>query len=248
MNIVKVGNIHAATIGEVLTIVRGQTAFHLPVSELASLQSALQQLSSDAPKNNGKLHASKETTATVSPVQRRGRMWEAVREHLQSAGRAKGFKTLLAFVKRNKLTDRNPSHALKIALGKKVSAGELVVTPSGRYALSMTASKSKASATSASRKRRSSGKPRGQLWDRLKRSLDGDSEGQTLAELVDRATAESWTNAKNPELAVKISLGRAASEIHKDAQGRYRLAAAAPPRKSTVVRRRAGEVIAPKAS
>ena len=38
-------------------------------------------------------------------------------------------------VKNEQLTDRNPEHALRIALGKKVASGELIVTKSGRYSL-----------------------------------------------------------------------------------------------------------------
>lgn len=248
MNIAKAGNVQVGIIGEVLTIVRGQTAFHLPVNELAALQSALQQLSSDVPKSNGKALTKAPSEGAGPTAQRRGRMWEAVRQHLEGGGRAKGFNTLLAFVKRNKLTDRNPSHALKIALGKKVSSGELVITPSGRYVLPKAGASSKSTHVKDTKRQRSSSKPRGQLWDRLKRHLDGHSTGQTLAELVDLAKAQAWTEAKNPELAVKISLGRAAAQTHKDALGRYRLAADAPEPKSTVVRRRAGELIAPKAN
>ncbi len=254
MKLVRHGDTHGALMGDVLTLVHGTAAFHLPATALADLRAVLASLSAG--------------TAAVAPTpvietsdakpasRRRGRLWEAVAQHLQQAGRARGFGSLLRFVKEHELTDRNPEHALKIALGKKVSSGELVLTASRRYRLPEpgASAPSPASAVRApgrsQKGQRQKSLPKISLRDYILSDLAEHPGGRSIEELTDSAIGNKWTGAKNPGLAVKISVGKMSSVVELGEDGRCRLRGqlpdapdAAPATAKSVVRRRRGKIV-----
>jgi hypothetical protein len=222
-----------AILGKVLTIVRDEQAFSVPAGEISALINVLTQLSGT---NTGAQQAAGASSATntgpASSGKRRGRLWDAVRTQLRSAGRAQGFKSLLRMVKNEQLTDRNPEHALRIALGKKVASGELIVTKSGRYSLAKRAlpGRTKPNAQGPARRRQINkmrpGHKRiqpGSLWHHIQEHLRTDENPPTLSEIVTLAVHNEWTHAKNPEHAIKICLSRVRKQLEQDSNGRYSL-------------------------
>lgn len=145
------------------------------------------------------------TPAAPRPA-RRGRMWKAVRAFLAEKDRARGYNSLLALVKKENLTDGDPDHALKILLGRKVNAGELALTPAGRYRLV------------APQERQ-----RGNVWASIKRHLGANPDGVAMEELVATALDEGWSQAKNPRQAITRALNRYAEHLATD-EGLIRLA------------------------
>lgn len=176
----------------------------------------------------------------AGPRARRGRVWEGVKQFLAAQDRPAPFDQLLKMVKDDALTDRDPAHALRIAIGKKVSAGELVRTKNGRYALPEGAAPTaappaaptaKAAPAAAAPAADSSDEPRdrrhrpGELWKQMHIYLKSHPEGLTRDELVVATRAHRWTNADAVEHAVKICLSRVRSFGHVEeiAGGRWRL-------------------------
>lgn len=66
---------------------------------------------------------------------RRGRIWEGVRDFMLAHTGPQTFDTILAMVVREALTDKEPGHALKIAIGKKLSTGEIIKGANGAFTL-----------------------------------------------------------------------------------------------------------------
>ena len=130
-------------------------------------------------------------------------------------------------VKERELTDRDPEHALRIALGKKVSSGELLRTRAGRYALPTkdeapaAAGDGATSAPAPPKKRKH--RP-GELWKHMKAYMGDYPDGQTLDELVEAAEAGRWTNAESARHAVKICLTRVGAQVERLEGGRFKLA------------------------
>ena len=255
MKLVQHGDTYGALLGDTLVLVHGSSAFHLPATALASLRRVVSDLGTqDTPKPAAtKVSATPATSAPKPTSKRRGRLWEAVAQQLQDAGRARGFASLLRFVKQRHLTDKDPTHALKIALGKKVSSGELILTSTGRYRLPEGAPEKAVQKAPPARKKKSAAGKKKQdisLGDYILSDLAEHPEGRSISALTELAVAGAWTRAKNPELAVKISVGRMSSQIAVGDDGLCRLkdgiadpdASASAP-SGGVVRRRRGKVV-----
>jgi len=231
------GGLEAALMGRVLTIVRGESVLNIPVGELPDLLAVLKELQLTTWTAPAAALSETSGTATVAaPVApkprraRRGRVWEGVKNFLGQQGRAQGFSTLLKMVKQEQLTDRDPAHALRIALGKKVSSGELLQTQSGRYTLPKTVSGTLRPSGESKPKTRSQRKHRpGELWKQVKAHMAAHGDALSLDELVDAAAAGKWTNAESPRHAVKICLSRVGDQVVRLPDGRFMLAGAQPP-------------------
>lgn len=223
MGIVSKALIEGTFLGETVIIARGKTILSMPADEIGDLYAVVSELMAAAqgpvPSHTPPAATSTNQFSDESAKQaRRGRLWEAIRLHLSELDRAQGFKSLLKFVKSKKLTDRDPAHALKIALGKKVSAGELIKSPSGRYALPKPSHRARReNGTTTVRKRP------GHLWTMLKTYLETHPEGLTRDEIIAMAQEQEWSTADNIEHAVKICLGRVKQQITLTASGYYRL-------------------------
>ncbi len=231
------GGVQAALMGRILTIVRGDSALNIPVGEIPDLLGTLSELG----LTDGKLVAvaNEVTSEVMAPVERprprytrRGRVWEGVKNYLAQQGRAQSFQALLKMVKDQELTDKDPTHALKIALGKKVASGELVQTRGGRYALPRkpTGVMKPKEPESGKRKHRP-----GELWKQMKRHMADHPNGLTLDELVVAAEAGMWTNAESARHAVKICLSRVGDQVQRLEGGRFRLTAPLPGRTDMTV-------------
>ena len=261
MRTARKGGIEGAVIGEVLVIARGEACFTIPARELESLKTLLDELlaarptatrpsaGSSLPRPRSLIErsvagASKPApTPTPAPVEiprrpprprtlRRGRVWEGVKNLLAANTDPQPFDVLLDLVRARALTERDPEHALRIALGKKVATGELIRTPAGAYALPEGAAAMAVEALiedpetiaplSPPRKKRRH-RP-GELWKQMKAHMASYPEGRTLAELVVAADEGNWTTARDTEHAVKICLSRVGDQIERMDGGRYRLA------------------------
>ena len=221
--------IEGTFLGETVIIARGKTILSMPAEEIGDLYSVVSELLAESqshasprprPEQTISHKHGDESTGDESAKQaRRGRLWEAIRLHLSQLDRAQGFKSLLKFVKSKKLTDRDPTHALKIALGKKVSAGELIKSPSGRYALPKASHRARREndGTTTVRKRP------GHLWTMLRTYLQTRPEGLTRDEIIAMAQDQEWSTADNIEHAVKICLGRVKRQLTLTPSGHYRL-------------------------
>ncbi len=100
-----------------------------------------------APKRRGRPPKAAPVVAAAAPAApaasaakpvtsgRRGRVWEGIQDYIRAQGRPQTFDALLRMVIDQGLTDRNPEHALRIAVGKKLSAEELLKTADGRFTL-----------------------------------------------------------------------------------------------------------------
>ncbi|MFT7623155.1 MAG: hypothetical protein ACI9WU_002332 [Myxococcota bacterium] len=247
------GGVQAALMGRVLTIVRGDTALNIPVGEVADLVQTLRDLDLVSGATASAVSASAAVAPAVAASEpaapkakprytRRGRVWEGVKNFLGQQGRAQSFNSLLRMIEEQQLTDRDATHALKIALGKKVSSGELVRTQGGRYALPKLSGTMKASTAkpAGTRKHRP-----GELWKQMKRYMADYPDGLTLDALVVAADAGSWTNAESARHAVKICLSRVGDQVERIEGERFRLTAPLPGRTDmltgTVRRRRKQE-------
>jgi hypothetical protein len=251
MKSAQIGRIEGALMGDLLTVVRGDSALSIPIAEASDLAAVVAELMAFAEAVVPNDAVPKTTTPgspDIAPVTlmpnldstqpvprtggRRGKVWNAVRRTLNSTGRAQDFESLLTLIVELGLTAKNPQHALRIALGKKVAAGELRVTKEGRYALSKmgakktveainsTKTKNQRSATSSRR----TGKHRpGALWEAMRTYLAGQPTGATLEAIVEAADGENWTNASSTKHAVKICLGRVGDQIEQLPEGLFRL-------------------------
>lgn len=166
------------------------------------------------------------------PTQRRGRVWEGIQDLLGREG-PQSRDAILEMVIANGLTDRDPDHATKIAIGKKLSAGELIDLgdgriglPGGKPAVSKRNSGENVVADSGGGEKKRH-RP-GALWQSMKTYLAGFPGGLTEAEIV-RATAENgWTSASDPSHAVKICLTRVREQLTRFGD-RFALAGMTPP-------------------
>ncbi|HIN86213.1 MAG TPA: hypothetical protein EYN06_07010 [Myxococcales bacterium] len=223
MSIATKALIEGTFLGEIVIIARGKTILSMPADKIGDLYSVVSELlaasqSHALPRSVPVKTITHEHSDESAKQSRRGRLWEAVRLHLSELDRAQGFKSLLKFVKSQKLTDRDPAHALKIALGKKVSAGELIKSPSGRYALPKASHRARReNGTTTVRKRP------GHLWTMLRTYLETHPEGLTRDEIIAMANDQDWSTADNIEHAVKICLGRVKRQLTLAASGHYRL-------------------------
>jgi hypothetical protein len=166
-------------------------------------------------------------------TQRRGRVWEGIQDLLGREG-PQSREAILDMVISNGLTDRDPDHATKIAIGKKLSAGELVDLgdgriglPGGRPAVSKAGSDDHDAVVESGGVEKKRHRP-GALWHSMKTYLAGFPGGLTEAEIV-RATAENgWTSASDPSHAVKICLTRVREQLTRFGD-RFALAGMTPP-------------------
>ena len=207
-------NFHGAVLGRVAMLVRGDQVFSVPVAELEELAEVVsilcgetvdgestvveQELDTILIEEAAEELQAEEDVAVVRPG-RRGRMWKGVRAYLEGKDRACGYKTLLALVRKEGLTDRDPEHALKILLGRKVNSGELELTPSGRYRLV------------EERERQ-----RGNVWSAIRSHLSELAAGASLEELVEAAETGQWSRARSTRSAVTRALKRYAEEMAFD--------------------------------
>lgn len=247
MKTARKANIEAALLGNTVTIVRGDAALTIPVRELQDIRDVLGELAADvsaeAPAPTADPAPSPPVVEEPSPRRgARGRIWDGVKASLAQHGRAQSFNTLLRFVKDQQLTDRDPEHALRIALGKKVISGDLVRTRAGRYALQARKEGKAASAAVGTKKSPPQGKRKqrpGELWKRMSAHLADYPDGRSLGELIEAAEAGNWTNAQSARHAVKICLGRVGAQIERLDDGRFKLPGLpAPVVKDSTVRRR----------
>jgi hypothetical protein len=196
------------------------------------------------PAENG-LNASARRTVTKEayargrapkPNSRRGRIWEAVKQTLHERSTPIPYDELLALVASRALTSKNPNHALRICLGKKLSTGELLQTTSGRYYLDL---KSTMPAGAQGGRKTARNRP-GKLWQGIREYLARHPDGLSERELVTAASEQGWTNATQVEHAVRICLARVSDQIEQLPSGRYTLRRNIPdvPVKSSIVRRR----------
>lgn len=239
---VESANFHAAILGRIVTIVRGDQAFTMPVSDLEELADVLEILldeedadqdpvlvvddidatllvdedEEDSAEEDSGDEAQEETAALAAQDSdassdtrpaRRGRMWKAVKSFLSENDRARGYNALLSLVKRDGLTEGDPDHALKILLGRKLNAGELALTPAGRYKL-------------VEKKDRQ----RGNVWASIRGFLGRRPHGATLEDIVAAAEAGEWTRAKNSRTAVTRALKRYSDSLSNE-EGLFALAA-----------------------
>lgn len=157
-------------------------------------------------------------------TQRRGRVWEGI-QALIRAGGPQSYVQIRAMVERDKLTDRDVDHAVKIAIGKKRSAGDLIELPSGLYTVpgadapSSKVVEETAGATADKRRHRP-----GALWQSMRAYLAKFPEGLTDKEIVAATAKHGWTTAADPSHAVKICLTRVREQLERTSNGRYRLA------------------------
>jgi hypothetical protein len=224
MSIARKAHLEGAFLGETVTIARGSSVLSIPADEIGDLYAVISELvsrRSDAAATSLLEDSIMENVRDLeTPKQvRRGRLWEAVSQHLGEQGRAQGFKSLLKFVKAKGLTDRDPAHALKIALGKKVATGELIKSPSGRYTLPKPSHRVRHLNGSTTTRQRP-----GHLWNMLKLYLEENTEGLKLEEIISMAKEHKWTTANNVEHAIKICLGRVRDQLEQASSGQYRLA------------------------
>ena len=257
---VESANFHAAVLGRIATIVRGDQAFSFPLSEMDELADVLDILLAEEDEDEAVLYEddldtthlvdelppeasepvsapAKPPTAVSAPAvaddegddegddeaddgdtdaasaeneakkpARRGRMWKAVRAYLEAGDRAHGYNALLKLVKKDNLTDGDPDHALKILLGRKVNAGELTLTPAGRYKLVKTKDRQ-----------------RGNVWASIQDFLGGRSDGASLDEIVAAGEAGEWTKAKSARSAITRALKRYSESLSSE-EGVFRLA------------------------
>ena len=254
--------------GQVLTIVRGMDAISLPVRELPDLLALLNNLSGDEGGDVRAVAAAVAAAAAPAPAAaptqpreapvraresaapprraRRGRLWEGVKTFLGEAERPQTFNRLLDLVREQELTDRNPEHALRIALGKKVATGELTLVGRNRYTLPTAAeydtvpeapapratpakaqpakaAPKVAPAEKAAKARKRRHRP-GELWKHMKAYMADFPAGLTRDELVTAAEAGQWTTAESALHAVKICLTRVGEQVVHQPDGRWRLA------------------------
>lgn len=166
-------------------------------------------------------------------TQRRGRVWEGIQDLLAREG-PQSREAIVDMVISNGLTDRDPDHATKIAIGKKLSAGELVDLgdgriglPGGRPAVRKAGSEDDDEVDESGGAEKKRHRP-GALWHSMKTYLAGFPGGLTEAEIV-RATAENgWTSASDPSHAVKICLTRVRDQLTRFGD-RFALAGMTPP-------------------
>jgi hypothetical protein len=253
---VESANFHAAILGRIVTIVRGDLAFSLPLAEIDELAEVLDILASEedeseehvvvyeedldttflvdelpqeahAPESAADDEAGDKEPAVVEPeaveaaepaqdaepVQaaaarpaRRGRMWKAVRAYLENGDRAHGYNALLKLVKKDNLTEGDPDHALKILLGRKLNAGELSLTPAGRYKLVQ-----------------QKDRQRGNVWASIQEFLGNSPGGASLDAILEAAEAGQWTKAKSTRTAVTRALKRYSDNLSSD-EGLFKLA------------------------
>lgn len=165
-------------------------------------------------------------------TQRRGRVWEGIQDLLGREG-PQSRQVILEMVIRNGLTDRDPDHATKIAIGKKLSAGEIISLSDGRIGLpggrpaasKRIAYEDAAPDSDAGDKKRH--RP-GALWQSLKAYLGDFPGGLTEAEIVRAAAQHGWTSANDPSHAVKICLSRVREHLTRFGN-RIALAGMTPP-------------------
>jgi hypothetical protein len=224
MSIARKAHVEGAFLGETVTIARGTSVLSIPADEIGDLYAVIGELVSTRSDLAAASLLEDDNVKTPSDLMppkqlRRGRLWEAVSQHLGEQGRAQGFKSLLKFVKTQGLTDRDPAHALKIALGKKVATGELIKSPSGRYTLPKPSHRVRHLNGATTTRQRP-----GHLWNMLKLYLEENAEGLTLKEIISMAQEQEWTTANNVEHAIKICLGRVRDQLEQSSSGRYRLA------------------------
>lgn len=260
--------LEGALVGEVLTIARGESWLTIPAREVPHLVAILGDLDllsrvARAPAAAAGVAAPAAAAASAEPATqswsppavsarrpkraRRGRVWEGVKTYLRQTERAQAFAPLLKMVKDQGLTERDPEHALRICLGKKVATGELIKTAAGRYAMprateeavsTVEAPQSPAAPPRKKRKHRP-----GELWKQMKAHMADYPDGRTLDELVDAADEGRWTSAQSARHAVKICLSRVGDQVEKLEGGLFRLTGlmpsrGAPARPSAVRRRR----------
>ncbi|MBT9557075.1 MAG: hypothetical protein IV100_13645 [Myxococcales bacterium] len=205
-----------------------------PLNRLAAVTvvSAAPAESEPAKRKRGR-QKREDTGSAPKSTQRRGRVWEGIQDLIGREG-PQSREAILNMVIKSGLTDRDPDHATKIAIGKKLSAGELVDLGDGRIALpggrpavtphSADGDDSGVEAGGAEKKRH---RP-GALWQSMKTYLAGFPGGLTEAEIV-RATAENgWTSASDPSHAVKICLTRVREQLTRFGD-RFALAGMTPP-------------------
>ena len=78
--------------------------------------------------------------AVQEPATRRGRkrpvaLWAVVSEYLKSSPKPKTFYTILRHAEASEYAGKNPEHALKILLGRRVGMGHIQRSDAGRYKL-----------------------------------------------------------------------------------------------------------------
>jgi len=248
-------SLEGAVIGRVLTIVRGERSIMIPARELPELVSLLEELApaivglADEPPTPFEVASSRPLrmvpAATDTPAPRpsrarRGRVWEGIKRTLTANGNTPvSFESLLKMVVDERLTERNASHALKIALGKKVQTGELEkVGDDYRLGTARKAKATRQPAPVASPPLRRRHRP-GELWRNMKIWLAEFPEGRTRDEIVAAAAEGNWTPADDPAHAVKICLTRVGDQV-LERDGRYILAevATSAPTPAPTVRKR----------
>ncbi len=152
MKAVRIANLQAVAFPELITIVRGDTSFSIRRSEITDLITILGELSTDMQAepsttvevetlNVSHIPSYLDPELSTSPTRIHGRStrqlsaWVVVRRFLSSCDRAQGFKSLVRHVRRTKVVEGNVGRTLDTLLQEKVSAGELILTNSGRYRL-----------------------------------------------------------------------------------------------------------------
>ncbi len=137
----KIGALEGVTIGDFITLVHGTTAMVIPVSEVSNAVALLKLLSekSAAAAEQPEHHPGSTLLETAMRSRtrklKRGRLWTAVEAFLAAHARAQSFKSIYSAVRHAAEGADNPEHALRVLLGRRVHAGGLLKTRSGRYRL-----------------------------------------------------------------------------------------------------------------
>ena len=153
MKAVRVANLQAVAFSELITIVRGDTAFSIRKSELADLVAVLRELGADDTSTASAQPTVEELNVEpveVSPMlsalmpvrspaittgKRRRGVWSEIRSFLRSCQRAQGHTSIVRHIRRAQIVDGDVDTTISRVLDSRLKSGDLIVTKSGRYRL-----------------------------------------------------------------------------------------------------------------
>lgn len=245
------GNLQAARLGKVVTIVRDGDALNIPAEELPDLVILVQELLGIEPQAAPiaveaavapaplPVPTAPEPEALPRPVKKRkskaqpeqppeaADAWLAMLDPLELEPRGVGFAPLQASVKALGASAREATVLVRAAIAERVKTGELRVTATGRYAL---ASMYPARKKGARKKKKYKNNI---LWTRVRTQLKAYPDGRSLAELAKSAQELKWTTDARPLKVIESLVKKHADVVSLGADGRVRLvtgksAAAAP--------------------